>query len=98
MSEVACRKYGISKARVASVRTAISDNTGRYARSGKESRAHYAHDSSGQLRRIFDLVNRAIGRGFIRPQQDDGAWASKGECRVSSRGDSSMEAGTAVTV
>jgi hypothetical protein len=39
--------------------------TGQSARVSRESRAHYARDPSGQLRRIIDLANRAIGHGVV---------------------------------
>lgn len=87
----------ISKAAVASDRTASSGNTGRQARSGNESRAHYARDSSGQLRGILNLVNRAIGRGFIRAQRDGCDRASRGKRRVFARHDGSVETDTAAT-
>jgi len=58
--------------RFAKNRTLSSGDTRRKCPVRDESRAHYARDSSGQLRRILDLVNRAIRRGVIGSHRDGG--------------------------
>lgn len=53
--------------------------TGQSARVRRESRAHYARDPSGQLRREIDLVDRAIRDGVIVFQHQIGENVSNGD-------------------
>lgn len=72
----------------------IREAPDRMVRFKKESRAHYARDSSGQLRRILDFKNRAVWNDLTGSNYDlssDG-FNQRGTCVEAGR--HSMEAHT----